>query len=322
LVLNDHAAPDSRYVNGGFRNFVTAARSKPRLVASYLKRVVPQPPDLIVFGHISLSKLAALPGVRLRKSCIIAYGIEVWRTLAMMEQKALLKADSVVAISEYTKSELLKRNSLSAERIKLIRPSLDPYWIPEAPAPQSVNLPVILTVTRMTRDDNYKGVDSVIRSLPAVVDQVGAVNYRIVGGGDDIPRLQELAREVGVSQYVTFTGELAAEALGNEYRSCSLFVMPSEMEGFGIVFLEAMAYSKAVIGGAHAGTPSVVKDGETGILVGRSDEAGITRAIVTILKDDELRSRLGRSGHKRLLNAFTFRRFETDIRDLFESQLE
>jgi phosphatidylinositol alpha-1,6-mannosyltransferase len=321
LVLNDSGAPDSRYVNGGFNQFVTAGKSKSRFVASYLRCVVPHPPDLVVFGHISLSKLAVIPGIRLRKSWIVAYGIEVWRPLATSEQKALLQADSVVAISEYTKSELLKWNSLPAERIKLIRPSLDPYRVPEGPSLRSINPPVILTVTRMAKDEAYKGVDSVIKSLPGVVDQLGPVNYRIVGSGDDIPRLQALAREVGVSHCVTFTGELPADAISNEYRNCSLFVMPSEMEGFGIVFLEAMAYSKAVIGGAHAGTPSVVEDGETGMLVRRADVDGITNAIVTILKDDDLRSRLGRSGHKRVLDAFTFRRFEADIRDLFESQL-
>jgi phosphatidylinositol alpha-1,6-mannosyltransferase len=321
LVLNDHAAPDSRYVNGGFGHFVTAGKSKSRLVASYLKHVLPNPPDLVVFGHISLSKLAVLPGVRLRRTCIIAYGIEVWRTLELMEKRALLKADAVLAISEYTMRELIKRNSLAPERIKLIRPSLDPHSVPDGSPQEAVNPPVILTVTRMARDENYKGVDSVIRSLPAVVDQLGPVDYRIVGRGDDIPRLQALAREVGVSQYVTFTGELSAAALSNEYRYCSLFVMPSEMEGFGIVFLEAMAYSKAVIGGAHAGTSSVVRDGETGILVGRSDIEGITSAIVKILKDDELRSRLGRSGYQRLLDVFTFQRFDADIRELLESQL-
>jgi glycosyltransferase involved in cell wall biosynthesis len=321
LVLNDRGTPDSRYVNGGFSHFVTTGKSKSRLVASYLRHVVPHPPDLVLFGHISLSKLAVLPGVRLRKTCIVAYGIEVWRPLALMEKKALLKADAVLAISEYTSRELIKRNSLPPERIKLIRPSLDPHWAPDGSSQEAANPPIVLTVTRMSRDETYKGVDSVIRSLPAVVAQLGPVDYRIVGRGDDIPRLQALARQVGVSQYVTFTGELSAAALSNEYRNCSLCVMPSEMEGFGIVFLEAMAYAKPVIGGAHAGTSSVVKDGETGILVGRSDIEGITNAIVNILKDDELRSRLGRSGHQRLLDVFTFQRFDSEIRELLESQL-
>lgn len=321
LVLNDCVAPDSRYVNGGFNQFVTAGKNRTRLAASFLKRVVPKPPDLVVFGHIGLSKLAVLPTVRLRKSCIVAYGIEVWRSLASMEAKALSKADSVLAISEYTASELSTRHSVAVDRIRIIQPSLDPYWTPDEHSQESGTTPIILTVARLSSGDNYKGVDSVIMSLPAVVDQIGQVEYRIAGSGDDIARLEGLAREANVSQFVTFTGELSADALRNEYRNCSLFVMPSEMEGFGIVFLEAMAYSKAVVGGAHAGTPSVIKDGETGLLVKRSDLKGIAHAIVTILKDDELRGRLGRSGHQRLLDVFTFPRFAADIRELLESQL-
>jgi phosphatidylinositol alpha-1,6-mannosyltransferase len=322
LVLNDCVPPDSRYVNGGFNQFVTAGKNRTRLAASFLKRVLPTAPDLVVFGHIGLSKLAVLPAVRLRKSCIVAYGIEVWRSLPAMETKALSKADAVIAISDYTARELFTRHSVASERVRIIQPSLDPYWTPDEPAQESGNPPIILTVARLSSDDDYKGVDSVIRSLPAVVDQIGRVEYRIVGSGDDIPRLQALARDANVSQFVTFTGELSAEALRNEYRECSLFVMPSEMEGFGIVFLEAMAYSKAVVGGAHAGTPSVIKDGETGLLVKRLDVNGIANAIVSILKDVELRVRLGRSGHKRLLENFTFRSFEANIDSYLRSVLE
>ncbi len=313
LVLNDAEAPDSRYVNGGFRHFFSAAKSKPRLLASYLKQVVPDPPDLVVFGHISLAKLAVLPGVRLRKLCILTYGIEVWRQLTMTERKALHRADAVLAISEYTRSEILKRNTLPPEKIRLIPPSLDPYWLADSRPPATSISPVILTVTRMAKDEDYKGVDSVIRSLPAVVNQLGAVDYRIVGRGDDVPRLKALAQEMGVSRYVTFAGELSADALREQYRNCSLFVMPSEREGFGIVFLEAMAYGKAVIGGAHGGTPSVIQDGETGLLVERADIGGIADAIVRVLEDDGLRTRLGRSGHERLLSVFTFQRFEADV---------
>jgi len=310
LVLNDCVAPDSRYVNGGFNQFVTAGKNRTRLAASYLKRVLPNAPDLVVFGHIGLSKLAVLPAVRLRKSCIVAYGIEVWRSLPSMEAKALSKADAVLAISDYTARELFTRHSVASERVRIIQPSLDPYWTPDEPAQESGNPPIILTVARLSSGDNYKGVDSVIKSLPAVVEQIGRVEYRIVGSGDDIPRLETLARDANVSQFVNFTGELPAEALRNEYRTCSLFVMPSEMEGFGIVFLEAMAYSKAVVGGAHAGTPSVIQDGKTGLLVERLNIEGISDAIVRLLRDDALRTQLGRAGHQRLLDDFTFQSFE------------
>lgn len=319
LVLNDDEAPDSRYVNGGFRHFFTAAKSKPKLLASYLQHVVPDPPDLVVFGHISLAKLAVLPGVRLRKLCVLTYGIEVWRPPTRAERRALQKADAVIAISEYTRSEILKRTSLPPEKIKLIAPSLDPYWTAGSQPSAAAVPPVMLTVTRMAKDEDYKGVDSVIRSLPAVVNEIGAVDYRIVGRGDDAPRLKALAEELGVSKYVTFAGELSNDALREQYRNCSLFVMPSEKEGFGIVFLEAMAYGKAVIGGAHGGTPSVVQDGETGLLVERFDIGGIADAIVKLLKDEGLRTRLGRSGHERLLSVFTFPRFEADIGALLTS---
>src|SRR5216117_2444373 len=75
LVLNDAGGPDSRYVNGGFRHFRSAGKSKAKLLASYLQHVVPDPPDLVVFGHISLAKLAVLPGIRLRSYWIVAHGI-------------------------------------------------------------------------------------------------------------------------------------------------------------------------------------------------------------------------------------------------------
>ena len=321
LVLNDADAPDSRYVNGGFRHFIPAAKSKAKLLASYLQHVVPDPPDLAVFGHISLAKLAALPAVRLPKFCILAYGIEVWRPLTMNERKAVHRSDAVLAISEYTRSEILKRNALPPDRIKLIPPSLDPYWLADSQAPAATARPVILTVSRMAKDEDYKGVDSVIRSLSGIVNKLGEVDYRVVGRGDDVPRLKALAEELGVSQYVTFEGELSADALREQYRNCTVFVMPSEREGFGIVFLEAMAYGKPVIGGAHGGTPSVVLDGETGFLVERSDLIGITDAIVKLLTDEQLRSRMGSNGHQRLLNVFTFPRFESDVASFLASVL-
>ncbi len=169
---------------------------------------------------------------------------------------------------------------------------------------------MLLTVARMNREDKYKGIDNVIRSLPGVVNVTGPLEYRIVGSGDDVPRLRALAEELGVSGCVKFLGAASDEALREQYRECSLFVMPSNEEGFGIVFLEAMAYGKPVIGGANGGTPSVVKDEETGLLVEGSDVARITESITRLLSDAELRERYGRAGHERLLNEFSFERFE------------
>ncbi|HVG20701.1 MAG TPA: glycosyltransferase family 4 protein, partial [Blastocatellia bacterium] len=244
IVLNDRVAPDSRYVNGEFSSFIRAGGSKFKFVSSYLRQVATCKPDLIVVGHVSLSPLALLslsPG-RPAKFCVITYGIEVWRSLTFAQRNALRRAERVLAISEYTRGELLRRNGLDPEAVALLPCSLDPHWSVDAePTPNSATPPIVLTVGRLMRGEEYKGVDSVIQSLPDVVREFGPVDYRVVGHGDDIPRLKEMADRLAVSQFITFTGRLSEEQLREVYQKCSLFVMPSEKEGFGIVFLEAMA---------------------------------------------------------------------------------
>ncbi len=321
LVLNDNAAPDARYIDDSFHAYIASGGSKAKFIKSYLQQSATYNPDLIIIGHIALSPLSLLS--RRAKSCVVAYGIEAWRKLSQVEKRALEKADRVLAISEYTRSELCRLNSLPETKVELFPCSLDPHWTAEdLPTSKLAGPPLLLTVSRLNKNDSYKGVDSVIESLASVVASVGAVDYRIVGGGDDLARLRALAERLGVSDYVTFTGELSNEQLRDLYKSCSLFVMPSEAEGFGIVFLEAMAYGKPVIGGAHGGTPSVVKQDETGLLVERKDVAGIAQAIIRILKDDDLRSRLGRAGYRRLIDKFTFQSFESNLDRLLQSCLK
>ena len=324
IVLNDQTAPDSRYVNGEFCSFIRARGSKVKFVSSYLTQIATRKPDLIVIGHISLSPLAllALPFNSLAKTCVIAYGIEVWRSLTFTQRNALQRADRVLAISEYTRSELLKRNRLDPANVTLLPCPLDPYWaVDSEPPTNSPGPPILLTVGRLMRGEAYKGVDSVIQGLPDVVREFGPVDYRVVGLGDDIPRLKEMAERMAVSQYVTFMGHVSEEELRELYRRCSLFVMPSEKEGFGIVFLEAMAYGKPVIGGAHAGTFSVIDDEKTGKLVSRLDVKGLSEAILRILKDDDLRSRFGRAGREKLLSMFTFQNFEANFHAFLDSHL-
>ncbi|MFL6210386.1 MAG: glycosyltransferase family 4 protein [Pyrinomonadaceae bacterium] len=322
LVLNDGVPPDERYVNGGFARYVGAGGSKINFVRHYVSQLISHRYDWIIFGHISLSPLAHLarlfnPAV---KTGVIAYGIEVWRPLTSSQRRALQRANVLLAISDYTKAQLIKHSSVLPEKIKIFPCVLAPHWqLTQSVTPPDAKPPIVLSVTRLTKGDRYKGVDNVIRSLPAVVSAVGPIEYRIVGEGNDVPRLRALATALGVGSYVNFMGGLADDELREQYRRCSLFVLPSREEGFGIVFLEAMAYSKPVIGGAHGGTPSVVKDGQTGILVDSLDVAGITQAISALLCNEELREQFGRAGHKRLQDEFTFNIFERNFQEVFNS---
>lgn len=319
IVLNDTVVPDPRYVNGSFASYTGAGKSKTKFVRRYLRHITSTRYDWIIFGHVSLSPLALLarlsnPQV---KTAIAAYGIEVFERLGKLERRALRQTDVVLAISEYTKAEVEKHGGISADKIRLFPCALDPHWeiVPYAETPQRTP-PVILSVARMNKADRYKGLDNVIRSLPTVVRKAGAVEYRIVGTGDDVTYLRELASELGVASYVNFLGSMEDAELREQYKRCSLFVMPSNNEGFGIVFLEAMAYGKPVVGGAHGGTPTVIKDGETGLLVNHDDVAGIAERITRLISNNELSQSLGRAGRERLLAKFTFKQFERNLNDV------
>jgi glycosyltransferase involved in cell wall biosynthesis len=322
LTLNDGLTPDTSYINGRFTSYVGAGKSKAKFVRHYLRHVFGRHHDLVIFGHVSLSPLALLaklinPGVRI---VVVAHGIEVWHPLPKAERTALHRVDLILAVSDYTKAELIKHNALPAEKIRIFPNTLDPHWKSALlGATLECTPPMILSVSRIKKEDRYKGIDNVIRSLPAIVREVGPVEYRVVGQGDDVPRLQALAAGLGVARYMSFKGRLSDTELREQYQQCSLFVMPSKKEGFGIVFLEAMAYGKPVVGGAHGGTPSVVIEGETGFLVDNADVKGIARAITRLLCDEEMREKFGRAGNRRLLNEFTFDKFEHNLQEVFRS---
>lgn len=322
LILNDSEAPDPRYVNGGFSSYLGAGKSKTRLIASYLRRLLSSKYDLIILGHVFLSPLALLARVvhPAAKCVVLTYGVEVWQPLNRIHRYALRHADAVLAISDYTRDQLAKHKSAPAEKIKIFPCTLDPHWQNGSPiAKEHSGFPTILSVSRMNKDDRYKGIDSVIRSLPRVVEEVGPLEYRLIGDGDDLPRLRALAAGLGVSRYVTFAGGMSDTELRRQYERCSVFVMPSRKEGFGIVFLEAMSFRKPVVGGAHGGTPSVVSDGVTGLLVDNADVSGIARSIITLLNDEETRDRFGQAGYERLLAQFTFDKFERNFREVVQS---
>lgn len=321
LVLNDAIAPDARYVNGDFTSYVGAGKSKTKFIQQYLRHIVSNRYDWIIFGHVSQSPLALLarlfnPRVKIG---IAAYGIEVWGPLSKLQRQALGQADVVLAISEYTKAKIARHAEIDADKVRIFPCTLDPHWkLDPYEAMPAQTPPVMLSVARLSKDDRYKGIDNAIRSLPSVVREVGPVEYRVVGRGDDTPRLRALADGLGVSRYVKFMGSVTDAELREQYKNCSLFVMPSSEEGFGIVFLEAMAYGKPVVGGANGGTPSVVTHGETGLLVDSSNVAGITQALIELLNNKEMRERLGRAGHKRLSDYFTFDQFAKNFRDVMQ----
>ena len=287
--------------------------------------------------------LATLPARRLgrlRRIFVAAHGRELLfnplpaplgAPYERLRRSVLTRADRLFPVSRYTGS-LLEASGVPPERVSVLPNGADPdrFSPGDAPALRErlgvADRRVVLSVSRLVP---RKGLDTVIRALPRVAEAVPEVVYLIGGAGPDRPRLEALIRETGVADRVRFLGKIPEAELPDHFRACDVFVMPSrlappQVEGFGLVFLEANACGKPVIGARTGGIPDAIAEGETGLLVAPDDVAGLADAMTRVLADPALAHRLGERGRTRVLEGFTWnhvadRLYEAMMRDLTAS---
>jgi glycosyltransferase involved in cell wall biosynthesis len=306
---------DSRYLA---RPIAGCAGSRARFVARALAALA-KPHDLVVVGQVDFGPLALLSHVLRPRVPVVTltYGIDVWRTLPLHKRAGLRIADRVVSISKYTAGKLTAEQGIDPPAIEIIPCTMDEDFYNDVSAWQAAGQSGIatrlLTISRMSKRDADKGIDHAIAALPAVRARVPDLNYTIIGDGDDRPRLEQLARECGVADIVRFAGRVPDQQLHAYLGGTDLFMLPSRKEGFGIVFLEAMAHGKAVIAGDHGGSPEVVIDGETGVLVHHGDRAGLADAIITLLLDPLGRHAMGEAGRRRVQNVYDYGHFRASF---------
>jgi len=281
-------------------------------------------PSLILCLHPYLAPIAWAMKLRARnaRSMVFAHGIEVWQPLGWLRQLALRHADLAIGPSEYTVKQLISVQGVRAEKVHRLPWGLDPEFDarlaqndhPPLPSgfPQSGK--IILTVGRWDPAERYKGADTLISALPHVLRTFPNAFLVLVGDGADRSRLEQLARESGVSQRTCFLPVITKEELFACYAACQVFALPSSGEGFGLVFLEAMAHGKPVIGGAHGGIPDVVVDGVTGLLVPHGEIERLSAALAFLLNDPVRAGAMGAAGRDRLLQEFTFAKFAEQLR--------
>jgi glycosyltransferase involved in cell wall biosynthesis len=152
-----------------------------------------------------------------------------------------------------------------------------------------------------------------ISVLPRVLKIAPDASLVLVGDGDDRPRLEQLARELGVSKHAHFLHGLTPEELFACYANCEIFALPSRGEGFGLVFLEAMAHAKPVIGGAHGGIPDIIEDGVTGRLLPHGDVERMAQTLEGLLSNPGEAREMGARGKDRVAQVFSFAQFESQL---------
>lgn len=254
-------------------NFVRAALQQSRGV------------DVILCGHVAQLPVAWLCQRRYPQAryMLIAHGIEVWRPFTFLERLALRKADQLWCVSDFTRRELLKHSGLPDSSAVVVANGLDPTFQVGSGAATPSSGAVILVVSRLSNADRYKGVDHLIEAMPVIRGAVPDAVLRIVGRGDDLPRLQALAAQHGLTGgEIQFAGYLADSELEYEFSRCRIFALPSEREGFGLVYIEAMAHGKPCVGADAGGTPEVITR-ETGLLCRYGDISGLAKACAEAL---------------------------------------
>jgi glycosyltransferase involved in cell wall biosynthesis len=306
---NDPRGPGSFRLGPGDYSFSGFARDRSALLLRLL-RSAPRI-ERLCLGHVNLAPLAwLLRRIRPRLRYWVAlHGVEVWRPLPIFRRLALRDAEGLLSVSAHTAAQAAHSQAISPGKILVVPPALDPAFL-EARCDCNVpGLPtgrLLLTVGRLLSSEPGKGADSVIRVLPDLLNAFPDLFYLIVGEGDLRPQLEALAREMRVADRVVFLGKLTLEQLKHCYSRCDAFVMPSRQEGFGLVFLEAMALGKPVIAAWAGGAPEVVTHGVTGFLVPPGDLESLRLHLACLLENDALRKRMGEAGRNRVVRDYTF----------------
>ncbi len=279
-------------------------------------------PDVVIAGH--LATLPSALGAARRPVACCFYGSEVWAP----RMRPLLvrlggRVSRAVCISRFTANEV-RRGGVAAERIRLVWPGADApsetvspraalaargLWDPRTGAA----VPYLLSIGRLV--EPHKGIDQVLRALPALLGALPDVRLVVLGDGPLRARYERIARACGVSGAVVWTGQVDEADKGALLTGVRALVLLSraspaaaQFEGFGIALVEAALAGRPSIAGNSGGIPDAVVDGETGLLVDPSDPAQFTRAARALLEDTALATRLGEAARRRAEREFTWPR--------------
>jgi glycosyltransferase involved in cell wall biosynthesis len=330
LIKNDlpDDIPDKRALHNfnAYGNWPIRLRSA-RFALGCMRHVWRERPGLIVSTHLNFGPLAMVA----RRSfgapyILVAHGIDAWGITNASRKRALREADLTLAVSNYTRDRLIQEVGLDADRVKILPNTFAAERFAIAPKPPQLlrkyglrpDTPVILTVCRLADTECYKGYDQIIKAMPEILRVVPNTRYLLVGKGPDRPRIEKLIAEAGVQDAVILAGFVPDAELAEHYNLCDIFAMPSRAEGFGIVYLEALACGKPVLAGNKDGSRDALGGGELGLLVDPDDTAGIAAEIIRVLRREHWRPEIFNPEllRRRVIELFGFGAFKHAVAGL------
>ncbi|MEA5535431.1 glycosyltransferase [Crocosphaera sp. XPORK-15E] len=291
-----HNPFDTELINFHYLKTMPPWKGRLKLAYTLLTHLIQKRPKKVFCGHINLAPLIqffcqplAIPYT------VLTYGKEVWKPLPPQQQKALKNAAAIWTISRYSRDCLCQGNNIDPKTVEILPCIVDGNQFTPGKKPIDLlekydlkDAKTLMTVARLWSGDIYKGVDVTIRALPKILQSFPNIKYLVIGRGDDLPRLEQLTKDLGVSDRVVFAGFVPTEDLVNHYRLADAYIMPSQ-EGFGIVYLEAMACGIPVLSGDADGSADPLQDGKLGWRVPHRNPDAVAQGCLEILQGNDQR---------------------------------
>ncbi len=254
----------------------------------FLKKKLVNAPHIVTIHHLVIDAIKSnnLSTVsRFKDLCGENSLIIPW-----IEKRCIHSADKIIAVSNFTKEQILKNYNIEPGKTSVIYNGIDfktrSFSEEELEATKKGfgldNKPVLLFVGRV--DDPRKGLDMLIKALPKVLEKVD-VNLLVIGKGDKT-KVRELAESIGVSNKIIFTGFVDEITLKKCYALCDAYVCPSRLEGFGLTLLDALAAGKPIVATRVGAIPEIIIDKANGVLVGVEDTNSMSDAICKYIEND------------------------------------
>lgn len=275
--------------------------------------------ELVILSHVNLLPAIILlrlfaPRVRI---ALFAHGIEVWSPVAGWKRWVMQGLWRILCVSEFTRDKIIPLHGLDVDRVTVLHNALDPLLPEPLTGPKSAQLlqryqlketdRIFMTLTRIASTEGYKGYDLVIEAVANLQSMYPNLRYLMVGKYDtkEKQRLDQLIDKFGVRDRVIFAGFVPDDELAAHFQLADVYIMPSQKEGFGIVFIEALYYGKPVIGGNKDGSVDALGQGELGTLVDPDSLDEIRAAMeshlnqsMPVIDDALIQSRFGYTAYK------------------------
>jgi len=266
--------------------------------------------------------VVTLHGVDILVEPAVKYGCRLDPKIDLIVRRVLRDADRVIAASSATYKKALELGC-SASKLILIPNAVDVkrfnLGVSGFPVREMLGLGKKPVIFILGAHEPHKGIKYLIKAIPTVLKDVPNAFFLIGGDGSLRSSHEVLVKELGVSENVIFTGYIPLEETPQFYAACDIFVVPSVVEAFGLVTIEAMACGKPVIGTNVGGIPDIIEDGVNGYLVKTKDFGALAEKILILLKDSDLREKMGKAGRETVEKKFNIKYRAEKIIKLYNS---